>query len=534
MLVNTLITWDSYNNGFQVTVQALDQLRREHGIVVQEVLYLQNNNLNAGNLAELTVYCTPQHREAQKTRIEQAPDLSQEQKRRINQRLEDAAEQSAQWQEEVGTLPTITQKRLLIKGVTDYQSIYDAVRAYLRAWTSQHDKPFRLYINVSPGTPQMHVAWLMLNASGFLPPDTQLWATQYDREKKRQRLEKINFKPRTYLSEILQQNSRPLPGPEANPNDVQSSARKAAIDRLEMYAAIQAPLLILGERGVGKSTLIRKHLHERIAPDQPYRELACGTFHEELFRSELFGYKKGAFTGAAADKSGILTAFKDGGILFLDEIHDLSRPLQRELIQVLQTGQFYPIGSDQPETARFRLITASNRSLAELSQPDCLAPDFFDRIAHVEVTIPPLRDTREDLPHFWKEVWKHSAQGDPLWHDRLHRFLQRHPLPGNFRDLQRLAARIYAFHQSLKDNTKAIEQGIADFEAFQQALSAPADAAGYFIEGATFKQMEGRFRRDLVQWAEKTYGNLDAAAEVLERKKPTLYQDRRWQEPEAS
>ncbi|GAB4413668.1 MAG: hypothetical protein OHK0039_20850 [Bacteroidia bacterium] len=295
----------------------------------------------------------------------------------------------------------------------------------------------------------------MLNASGYLPPNTRIWSTQIDRQTQAQRLEAVNFKPRTYLSEILQKNAHSLPGPEVNPNEVRSSARKKAIERLELYAPLQAPLLISGERGVGKSTLVRKHLAERLFAEKPYRELACGTFREELFRSELFGYKKGAFTGAAADKKGILDTIGDDGILFLDEIQDLSLNLQRELIQVLQTGEFFPIGSDAPQKARFRLITATNRSLGELLSKGILAQDFFDRVAHVHVAIPPLRDCREDLLQMWQFSWREIAQTqrEAPWSPELEKLLAKDPLHGNFRDLQRLAASIYAHVQARPHRT---------------------------------------------------------------------------------
>lgn len=526
-----LLTWDSFNAGFQVTVQAIEQLRKKHQIYVSEVLYLQNEDLNEGNLTELKVFQNPSVWEKEEKSIRDHDKLSPDKKDEIIKRLAYVADQAGQWNEEK-TTPLITQKRLNIKGVTDYQSIYDKARGYLHDWEQTQSIPFHLHINVSPGTPQMHVGWLMLNASGYLPPDTRLWSTQYDRKKDQQRLDAIVFKPKTYLSEILQQNSHALPGPEVNPNDFKSARIKEAIVRLEMYAAVPSPLLILGERGVGKSTLVRKHLHERLYPDLPFRELACGTFREELFRSELFGYKKGAFTGADKEKEGILDQFKENGILFLDEIHDLSLALQRDLIQVLQTGEFYPIGSTEPKKARFRLITATNCSLPDLVAPGCLAADFFDRIAHLHLSIPALRDCREDLVIYWEKVWKEMFPDEKnalLWDKTLELFLQKSDLPGNFRDLQRLAARIYAhfIHLRKKNPAKAIKAGIEDFSLFYQELGNISEEKSYFRNGATFKDMEAHFRKDLVAWAVSEYGNIEAAAKTLKRAVPTLYQDKR-------
>ncbi|MEM7660532.1 MAG: sigma 54-interacting transcriptional regulator, partial [Bacteroidota bacterium] len=359
--------------------------------------------------------------------------------------------------------------------------------------------------------------------------------TQIDRNTKQQRLEEVKFKPKTYLSEILQKNSRQLPGPEINPNELRSSARKQAIEQLELFAPTQAPLLILGERGVGKSTLVRKHVKERLFPDLAYRELACGTFREELFRSELFGYKKGAFTGANTDKTGILDIIGNGGILFLDEIQDLSLNLQRELIQVLQTGEFYPIGSDAPQQASFRLIVATNQHPGELLARGTLSPDFFDRVAHLCVEIPPLRECREDLPQWWENVWKTIAHAelDVPWNADLEELLATDSLSGNFRDLQRLAAHLYAYLQATPRRTpsqtkQATKAGIAAFRAFNARLVLPsARGEGYFRPDASFREMERNFRQDLVNWAIQTYGDIKTAALVLKRKESTLYQDKR-------
>lgn len=523
-LKHFLLTWDSLNNGFQVAVRAVDLLHVHHDIQINTILYLQDKNLSEQNLAELKTFRDP----SQWGREE--GNLPKDHKK-YQDRLAYVAEKAGEW-EEFSMKPQVEQKRIHLSSITHYQSIYDQLRTFLHDWEAEQKQAFQLHINVSPGTPQMHVVWLMLNASGFLPLNTKLWSTQYDREKDKQILNPVNFKPRTYLSEVLQRNSRLAVGPNVNPNATNSTARKTAIEKLEWFASLPSiPLLILGERGVGKSTLVRKHIHERLLPEIPYYELACGTFREELFRAELFGYQKGAFTGASSDKKGILDAFKEDGILFLDEIHDLSSPLQRELIQVLQTGEFYPIGSTKAQKARFRLITASNLSLAALHSPKVLAPDFFDRIVHAFVEIPPLRECKEDLEAYWKITWELVAgKNEPaIWNKRLAEFLASAQLSGNFRDLQRLAAQILVHYLSLrkKNPAKAVQLGCQAFLSFHEQLSFPqSKGPGYFKPEATFKEMEAHFRFDLVQQSEKYYGSIEKAAEVLGRAVSTLYQDK--------
>lgn len=538
-----LMAWDSENNGFQVTVTAIEKLRVDHNIQISEVIYLQNKDLNEGNQAELKAFQMMLGNESFPKKNQKIEELKNSLTLRgianktLFDRIDYAVSQAELILQMEADHPIITQKRLNISHVTDYQSIYDTLVNFLKSWMGKLDFTHDyLHINVSSGTPQMHVVWLMLNSSGYLPDNTRLWSSQIDRRTQKHRLEPIHFKPRTYLNEILEENSAAKrPAPNVNPNDLRSEKRRKSIDLIELYAPVSAPLLILGERGVGKSTLVREHLHRKLNPKVPFRELACGTFREELFRSELFGYKKGAFTGATADKKGILDEFKDHGILFLDEIHDLSPSLQREIIQVLQTSEYYPIGSTEPQTANFRLVTASNRSLSELVQPHVLAPDFFDRIAHVHLTVPPIRECREDIHHFWIEVYKGISKSKEFkapWNEKLEKFLKVELFPGNFRDLERLAARIHAriLNKPLSSDDLAIQLGIEDFAQFSRELTLQSAQKSYFQPDLSFDIMEGRFRKDLVTWAENHYGSINQAAQALGRKASTLYQDRRWKE----
>ena len=141
--------------------------------------------------------------------------------------------------------------------------------------------------------------------------------------------------------------------------------------------------------------------------------------------------------------------FKNGGLLFLDEIHDLSKPLQRQLMQVLQSKTFRPIGSSTIEQTNFRLVTATNLTFEELSQK--LFPDFLDRIAQYIVAIPPIRESQEDIQRYWEMTWKQQSKESILPQSKdLDKFLKSHPFYGNFRDLQRLANYIYAFSKTKK------------------------------------------------------------------------------------
>lgn len=509
---NCLLTWDSYNHGFIVTARTILGLLKNEDILINEVLYLHNQPLTTQNIQERKAFY--------KEVLDSKDKIDNERLRKVK-RVRD------QFELEEKPFPKFKNKGITIKSVTDYQSIYDGLVKFLKS--DFINDISNLHINVSPGTPQMHVVWLMLNASGYLPENTKLWSSQWYKTDDSYVIHEVKFKPKTYLSEVLKRKYNDAFTPPINPNDTLSKLRRDSEKRIEVFAhLLNVPIMLLGERGTGKSTYVR----EIIAPlhtDLPYKELACGTFNEELLRGELFGYTKGAFTGANQDKKGILSEFEKGGVLFLDEIQDLSKPLQRQLIQVLQTGQYYPLGSNTPKSAKFRLITASNKSFQELNE-NYLDLDFIDRIARFIVEIPPLRKSREDLPRFWSDAWKtihNSDYGPPLIKSRiLETFLDEDALHGNFRDLQRLAALVGAFYLSSKNKNTAIKEAILEFRKWSTMQSQDKTSDTFFKEGENYNHIVAHFNKELVLWAESHYGSLIAASMVLDRSESALRKDK--------
>ncbi|APR77362.1 Response regulator of zinc sigma-54-dependent two-component system [Minicystis rosea] len=176
-----------------------------------------------------------------------------------------------------------------------------------------------VHINVSPGTPAMHAVWLVLHAGGALPAGARLWSSQWNPETKRTRLDSVDFTVTTYLAEV-RRRAAAQPDVAAYETEARSPARRA-LERLARYArVIGAPLLILGERGTGKTRLVETHVRP-LKQRAKVVSLACGGLDSTLAESLLFGHRKGAFTGAASDRLGLL-AEADGGILFLDEVQD--------------------------------------------------------------------------------------------------------------------------------------------------------------------------------------------------------------------
>lgn len=239
------------------------------------------------------------------------------------------------------------------------------------------------------------------------------------------------------------------------------------------FAGFNVPILVLGDRGIGKTFLarwIRRHSpfqnEEFFKTPESWPQVACGSFlNEELLLSELFGHKQGAFTGALFKRGGLLAAL-DGDTLFLDEIGDLSRPIQRALIKPIEEKHYKPVGSDRATgKSRFRLITATNKRLAQLRRD--LDPDFFDRISDVVLRLPPLRKMPNDIAWLWRGVYfklkaKLSSDLDRILEEsrKIHSrepvrrqlekeeenqlvdLLRAHPLPGNLRDIRAVALQV--------------------------------------------------------------------------------------------
>jgi DNA-binding NtrC family response regulator len=221
------------------------------------------------------------------------------------------------------------------------------------------------------------------------------------------------------------------------------------------FAQLNVPILILGERGTGKTTLaswIRSNspFHEP-DKDRSWPSVPCSQYSPETMRAELFGYKKGAFTDAKEDTEGLLHV-ADGDTLFLDEIGDIPRDLQRLLIRALEEKSFTRVGARVPEKSDFRLITATNLPWDVLSTR--LDADFLDRISVLVLEVPALRAVREDLAWLWQHVYQQAlrrtavaperVQVDAADHERVVAHLAQHPLPGNLRDLFRVAYHLVA------------------------------------------------------------------------------------------
>jgi two-component system response regulator GlrR len=203
-------------------------------------------------------------------------------------------------------------------------------------------------------------------------------------------------------------------------------------------ARTDATVLLLGESGTGKEVAARCIHASSARRDRAFIAINCGALPPELLESELFGYRKGAFTGAVRDKDGLFAA-AEGGTLFLDEVGDASPAVQVKLLRVLQDRAYLPVGATEPVAANVRLLAATNRDLRAEILAGRFREDLFYRLHVVPIAMPPLRDRREDIPllaelFLTRATAQHGLQASHLTHEAL-RILMEHDWPGNIREL---------------------------------------------------------------------------------------------------
>lgn len=218
-------------------------------------------------------------------------------------------------------------------------------------------------------------------------------------------------------------------------------AMTRVLQTIARIAPTSVSVLLSGESGTGKSAFA-KYIHQASARrDQAFMTINCTTIPEELFESELFGYEPGAFTGARAKGKKGLLELTDHGTLFLDEIGDVPLKVQVKLLQFLQERTFTRIGGSEAQQVDVRIIAATNRNLVELMAHKQFREDLFYRLSVVQITLPPLRERREDIRHLTQQFLT-KFNMEYRYHKTLEgsvlSILEKHSWPGNIRELQNL------------------------------------------------------------------------------------------------
>ena len=338
---------------------------------------------------------------------------------------------------------------------TDYAEVFRTVDAVLASVVNvpRQDR-LDLCFHLSPGTPAMTAIWLLLGKSKYRPAtffqthDGKAWVTRVPFDLV------VDFVPQVLrdadakLQALAGQSPQEVRGFESIAGD--GRAIRVAVGRARRAARRDVSVLILGESGTGKE-MFAKAIHEASPRrDKPFVAMNCAALSRELLESELFGHKKGAFTGAAENRDG---AFKeaDGGTLFLDEIGECEPAMQAKLLRVLQPPDhdpchrvFYRVGESRPITSNVRVIAATNRDLFDATSGHRFRADLYYRVAVISIKLPPLRERRDDIPLVVDSLldrinrnfetqepgFKHkSVSGSAL------EFVKKYPWPGNVRQL---------------------------------------------------------------------------------------------------
>ena len=279
-------------------------------------------------------------------------------------------------------------------------------------------------------------------------------------------------------------------------------------------ATTDLPILIYGETGTGKELLARGihyHSHRR---EQIFLAQNCGGVPAELLQSELFGHRRGAYTGALSDRLGLFSA-ADGGTVLLDEIEDMSVSLQANLLRFLQSGEVKPLGSDKTHYSDVRIIAVTNVPLDQLVEQGSFRQDLYYRLKGLEIRIPPLRERPEDIrllaEHFARQfsmsLGKSYAGID---HEALN-LLRQYPFPGNVRELENEIRRTVALAPSGQPITAdRLSDTIINYRRKEPEQPTPA------TEGGTLKEHTESLERGMVISALKRFhGNQSRAAEAL-------------------
>ncbi len=229
-----------------------------------------------------------------------------------------------------------------------------------------------------------------------------------------------------------------------------SAPMQTVRERVQRVARSMAPVLVQGESGTGKE-LVARALHAcSHRADGPFVAVNCGAIPETLIEAEFFGVRKGAYTGATADRPGYFQA-ASGGTLFLDEIGDLPLAMQAKLLRAIQERQVRALGSPQEEPTDVRIVSATHHDLARAVRDGRFRQDLYYRLNVIELRIPPLRERREDLPELAHTILQRVAErnGEPqaphLSADAL-LLLTAYPFPGNVRELENILERAMALH----------------------------------------------------------------------------------------
>lgn len=292
-----------------------------------------------------------------------------------------------------------------------------------------------------------------------------------------------------------------------------SQALREVMQTIQRVAPTQASVLITGESGTGKE-LVAEALHAMSRRrGRPFVKVNLGGMSASLFESEMFGYRKGAFTGADCDRQGRFDA-ADGGTIFLDEIGELPLSLQVKMLRVLQEQTFEPLGDTRPHRVDVRVVCATNANLPLMVQQHTFREDLLYRINLIEVHLPPLRERREDIPLLVRHFASSQGMPDVSITDDAMQWLSSLPYPGNIRQLKNLVQRTLLLREGDRPITAA------DFRLHYDSMP---QVSALEPSSADSLQLDALERQAIQRALARYSGNLTQAALALGISRQSLY-----------
>jgi two-component system, NtrC family, response regulator PilR len=292
-----------------------------------------------------------------------------------------------------------------------------------------------------------------------------------------------------------------------------SERMQAVYQMIETVSEVQSTVLITGESGTGKE-LVARAIHD-LSPraQKPFVSINCGAFTETLLESELFGYIKGSFTGATANRKGLFEAAEQGTI-FLDEIGDMSTAMQVKLLRVLQERKVRPVGAHEEIEVNTRVIAATNRDLTALVREGVFREDLFYRISVIPIELPPLRERASDIAelcaHFINKYCEQTGRAITITDNAL-RLMEGYTWPGNVRELEHTIERAVALEKGDSIQPERLPAQITNYSQTRVASEFDLPADGLNLT-AHLDQMEKTY---VLEALRRTEGSQTNAAELL-------------------
>jgi transcriptional regulator with PAS, ATPase and Fis domain len=302
-----------------------------------------------------------------------------------------------------------------------------------------------------------------------------------------------------------------------------SARMKKLLKLIKKIAATESSVLITGESGTGKELVARAIHYESPRAAKPFVPVNCAAIPETLFESELFGYVRGAFTGATATKKGLFEQ-ADGGTIFLDEVAEMPPTIQVKLLRAIQDREVRRIGDTAPLRVDVRLLAATNREVKQALEAGQLRDDLYYRLNVFNIELPPLRERREDIPllakYFLERYSRRLGKKISGFSREAQLFLLQYDYPGNVRELENAVERAVG----LADGDVVTERELPPDMTQRKMLSAAEEIVSSYSDDWTLEQVEREHIRRVLK---RQHGNVSTAAASLGISRSTLWRKMR-------